>query len=282
MNKNIFCILAVLVILIILTGCYRELGGPENTINPKTNINGQHQVGSQEPPKLELDSCKEDINYNTENKDQCASLIAIANDDLEACKDIKEGKPKDRCYSEIALKRYNSSICANVVAGSEKEYCEFAIGFDSEGKVVCEKVKAVWGHLSSNECYMKVAALTKDKSYCDKLEYGKFVLTSEDLGPSKEEQVNACYLEMTKFNKEKSFCENINDEMLKKSCYEDVNKIIFIDPACKNIQELDKSICYADPCRYIKDEAKKKECSLAYPKSEPIPETESPLAYQKP
>lgn len=112
------------------------------------------------------------IKNNTEAKSVCYALVAYDKKDSSLCAKVEDGMYKKTCYVNVAVAKEDMSVCDNIVdEGDKKTFCYgggyLMLALLKKDVGFCDKIDFDTGF--KNGCYVEVAALTKDKTICEKI-----------------------------------------------------------------------------------------------------------------
>ncbi len=140
--------------MVLLSGCFlmdEELNAAVKTGNPKECDKLTNQDGSVEQDRI----------------DRCYSKIAVNQEDISICDQIKNEDYSGPCYGNIAVVTENVELCAK--AGYETDDCYGKIAIAKNNEDICKKIEA-YGY-TQNNCFESIAIKKMNSNICKELDH---------------------------------------------------------------------------------------------------------------
>ena len=204
--------------------------------------------------------CNQIIN-DPEKSNACNSIVAAAENSIEACKDVSVTRDKDICFKALAVNLndyvicsymstsktstgFNKDECLNTILQSIKEeaLCTFfleesqknncfaEVGIELVNPLICQNLT---DEEITNYCIKDIAVAEQDSDYC---------LQITDNGIFQE-----CVIAVSEVNPYKDACELIEDLSIKNNCYYNTAQSTKKEVYCSYVIENEiRDTCYSE------------------------------------
>ncbi len=178
----------------------------------------------------------------------CASIVASAENSLEACKKISVTRDRDLCYKSLALNLNDYVVCSYISTsrtqeGFERDECLNSILELKKEEALCS---FFLGEDYKNECFWQVGVELSNPLICEKS-------TDENI-------TDYCIKDIAVKEQDSDYCLSINAPEIFQECVTAVSEVNPYKEVCELIENLDTK----DTCYYNTAQSTKKEVYCSY------------------
>jgi len=201
--------------------------------NPCAKVEGQVEKDNCYYELAELKMLRGYCHKISDNKlsESCLSLIAVNNNDLAICRDLKNSSRgfcikkiaekkedpsvcieitdqywSDLCYFELSIILEEASLCNAVLSEKTRNKCFFDFSLRENNTIGCDNIK---NKDVKDVCYLNIAVITSNLSICDK------TLTLPTYG--------TCMEHFAILHNDSELCSNIKEDFMKNNCFSNFN-----------------------------------------------------------
>ena len=106
----------------------------------------------------------EEIDYNSEHRDKCYTIVAEHIGDASICENVVDDSSQGKCLFWVAGKTGNDKSCVGIVDIDLQTMCYVNLAEKTENANICKKIIEI---RIRDKCYRDVAIATNDASICE-------------------------------------------------------------------------------------------------------------------